>query len=429
MICYIFLAIAIYIGVYIVVTVGVHDNPDSFMLLFLSRKSITYQEDRLDFLHAVTNNDVTIEHDILTIDESEGLYTDIVTFRGDNSSLLIHISGTHGVEGYVGSFIQQHLLYEYKHDPQGPTVMFVHGLNPYGMAHYRRVNENNVDLNRNAIFTESEWRDVMFSSRKDSSKYRSHRLNLVNPVETCSCNGTHGNGDGSWFNLMWNIISEKYHGTWSECKRDIIRGKYNKNVSHELFYGGVSLEKSHRLLKNHLETKGYLDSVKKLVLLDVHTGQGPFAMDTLMVSKTTTESHENLENYYNYSYHVAMTPKPLNPLKTNDTCTTATNVDAVSEGYDGISGIVADNYPKLFPHLTDTISITQEFGTYHPLIVIIGLMEENRCYNETNNETDIDQPWLIPYKIFSPLHNNYFSHEVEHRGKKLFYKSLDLWVK
>ena len=29
-----------------------------------------------------------------------------------------------------------------------PTIVFIHCLNPYGMKHNRRVNEENIDLNR-----------------------------------------------------------------------------------------------------------------------------------------------------------------------------------------------------------------------------------------------------------------------------------------
>ena len=32
-----------------------------------------------------------------------------------------------------------------------PLLLLIHSVNPYGMAHYRRMNENNVDLNRNGI--------------------------------------------------------------------------------------------------------------------------------------------------------------------------------------------------------------------------------------------------------------------------------------
>jgi len=40
-----------------------------------------------------------------------------------------------------------------------PTIVFVHSLNPFGFKHNRRVNEDNVDLNRNFL-TDEEWQLV-----------------------------------------------------------------------------------------------------------------------------------------------------------------------------------------------------------------------------------------------------------------------------
>ena len=62
---------------------------------------------------------------------------------------VIHGSGIHGVEGFAGSAIQLKALEVVQ--PPGPAdaIIFVHVLNPFGMAWLRRVNEHNVDLNRN----------------------------------------------------------------------------------------------------------------------------------------------------------------------------------------------------------------------------------------------------------------------------------------
>ncbi len=64
--------------------------------------------------------------------------------------ILIHSSGLHGIEGFAGSAIQLRCLEDrlpvLRSDS---TIVMVHILNPYGMAWFRRVNENNVDLNRN----------------------------------------------------------------------------------------------------------------------------------------------------------------------------------------------------------------------------------------------------------------------------------------
>lgn len=70
----------------------------------------------------------------------------------DPESMLVVSSGLHGVEGFAGSAIQHQLLsaqLESLDLPPDTGVLLVHALNPYGFAWVRRVNESNVDLNRN----------------------------------------------------------------------------------------------------------------------------------------------------------------------------------------------------------------------------------------------------------------------------------------
>ena len=64
---------------------------------------------------------------------------------------MVIISETHGVEGFCGSGCQVGFLVErvYEGLPKTVGVALVHALNPYGFAWLRRVNEDNVDLNRN----------------------------------------------------------------------------------------------------------------------------------------------------------------------------------------------------------------------------------------------------------------------------------------
>ena len=68
-------------------------------------------------------------------------------------AMLLVISGTHGVEGFCGSGAQVGLL----HDDAvvnaaraaNVAVVFLHALNPYGLSHLHRTDEDNIDLNRN----------------------------------------------------------------------------------------------------------------------------------------------------------------------------------------------------------------------------------------------------------------------------------------
>lgn len=71
----------------------------------------------------------------------------------DADVVVLSLCGTHGAEGFNGSAAQVHWLTGHAGQalPKGVAMLFVHAVNPFGFAHMLRVNENNVDLNRNFI--------------------------------------------------------------------------------------------------------------------------------------------------------------------------------------------------------------------------------------------------------------------------------------
>lgn len=71
--------------------------------------------------------------------------------KDTTEKLVVIISGTHGIEGYTGSAVQQMLMNEFFAPGMftNTGVLLVHGLNAWGFKHQRRFTENNVDLNRN----------------------------------------------------------------------------------------------------------------------------------------------------------------------------------------------------------------------------------------------------------------------------------------
>ena len=94
-------------------------------------------------------------------------------YKGEEEVNIIHCSGTHGIEGYLGSAIQLRFLHELflqqekrlrtnnvRAPPTKNTsvkkILLIHAINPYGMRHHRRTNENNVDLNRN-VLSDKMW--------------------------------------------------------------------------------------------------------------------------------------------------------------------------------------------------------------------------------------------------------------------------------
>jgi hypothetical protein len=70
---------------------------------------------------------------------NDDLTIDVGVLRRSKTKVLIHICGTHGVEGFVGSAIQSFLLdnstiikKDDHYDDTLPTLVFVHALNPFG---------------------------------------------------------------------------------------------------------------------------------------------------------------------------------------------------------------------------------------------------------------------------------------------------------
>jgi len=68
-------------------------------------------------------------------------------------NLVIVSTAQHGIEGYVGSAMLKVFMDEFapRIDPENTGLLLIHALNPWGMKHNRKVNENSVDLNRNFI--------------------------------------------------------------------------------------------------------------------------------------------------------------------------------------------------------------------------------------------------------------------------------------
>jgi predicted deacylase len=88
-------------------------------------------------------------------DQAAALSTEIL-WLGPRSAgkVLVLISATHGVEGFVGAAVQSDLLARLQQGYQLPddtAVLLVFALNPYGFAKSRRCDEQGIDLNRNFI--------------------------------------------------------------------------------------------------------------------------------------------------------------------------------------------------------------------------------------------------------------------------------------
>lgn len=122
----------------------------------LSCFSQSYAQARQKFLEACSNADLKVESHLhpLAGKEGEELAIDVALSGSPcAANLLVVSSGVHGVEGFCGSAVQVDHLRDrnWLHDShrENVAVLYLHALNPYGFSWLRRVNEDNVDLNRN----------------------------------------------------------------------------------------------------------------------------------------------------------------------------------------------------------------------------------------------------------------------------------------
>lgn len=88
--------------------------------------------------------------------DGEALAIDVaLAGRADAPHLMMVTSGVHGVEGLCGAGAQVALLRDealrQACERADVALLLVHAVNPHGFSHLRRVNEDNVDLNRNFL--------------------------------------------------------------------------------------------------------------------------------------------------------------------------------------------------------------------------------------------------------------------------------------
>jgi len=172
--------------------------------------------------------------------------------------LFILTSAVHGVEGYVGSAVQQmflnELLKEISLDNMG--LLLIHGINSYGFKYKRRVTENNVDLNRNCSTDK-----MLFESVNSGYSDLNGMLNPTNKANTKSV--------GNIF-FQLNAIQKIIQYSMGTLRQAVLQGQYQYEKG--VYFGGKELEPSIKAVTPFIQdiAKNY-DMVFNI---DLHTGYG-----------------------------------------------------------------------------------------------------------------------------------------------------------
>ena len=309
----------------------------------------SYQSARKHFISKAQQQELSIEgHTLpnhLGID-GETLSCDIASpSHQKHNTCLIVSSGVHGIEGYCGSGIQQTLLGSriYQEISQHVDVHLVHAVNPYGFSHGSRVNEGNIDLNRNFIdFTEKKAPWALYE------EYRSRA-----------------------YPHNWQDVSlQQVFDILKQVERDVGIEKMQAITTHgqhdypqDLFYGGDQPAWSTLLWQSYIQS--IVTNYDFIIHIDLHTGLG-LEGDCQAIYTGLPELTDKVTLAQQWlGYNAVIIPGTQ---------------DSISASIDGTLGSYIDKFD------VTSISVALEFGT-QPIDKIIQTLAMD-CWLKHNPQAD-----------------------------------------
>ncbi len=319
----------------------------------------SYRASRERLLGAVralaSRHDVTIDSRALAErgPERETLALDFVLIgaRHPRHAFVVS-SGTHGVEGFTGAAVQHYLLAEVLPNLDiGPETAIVvqHANNPYGFAWLRRVNESNVDCNRN-------FRDT-FERDQVSPDYEA-LYDALNPADLNPDNEA----------LRWASIDRFVaENGMRRFQTAVAEGQYRHPQG--LQFGGHRQEASTRALL--ALAREHLGAAQDVIWLDFHTGLGESgACELITGAPAGSDSHRAAQHVWGEGVKSAASGEsistPLNGLLDR-----------------GIERALADGTRLAFAY--------PEYGT-HPLPRVLKAMRADNWLHAHGRPTDLSDP-------------------------------------
>lgn len=246
---------------------------------------------RENFLSAVNQlkeTDLTfVESKQWLVDKNQEQVATNAVYIGEKNAkkVLVIISGTHGVEGYCGSAIQNFLLSNISKQtiklPKDNAIIMLHALNPWGMLWARRCDHQGIDVNRNFVdFSNLPKANTDYEKVLDF-------LNIADPKVRQE--------------KMKTLVAH-----WGQTHFDEVfsGGQYQHDWAP--FYGGQQASFSQKVVEDVINTWGL--SKQEIVVIDLHTGLGPWAYGE-MISDHPINSQANSFAKKIFGEAVAITEK------------------------------------------------------------------------------------------------------------------------
>ena len=308
----------------------------------------------------------------------ETLSLDAAISPGRGSQTLVISSGLHGVEGFFGSAVELAWMESSSRNAESPVrQVLLHALNPYGFAYRRRVNEENVDLNRNFLLDGKRYAGCPADySRLDE---------FLNPKSPPTRR--------DFFTLKALALIAR-HGK-ANLQQAIAAGQYE--YPKGLFYGGKEPSWLQRLLSQHLDE--WLGGSRDVVHLDLHTGLGPWGECNILVDYPLKPHLENrLQTWFGRGAFEAYASKSVN-----------------YQAQGGLGRWLAATQPK-----RDYSFAFVEFGTYGAIQILEGLRAENRAHYWDKATPELLGPYQATLvELFCPANAKWRQRVIEKSLERL----------
>ncbi len=285
-----------------------------------------------------------IDHEDLTIDVIQA------EPGGTPDRVLVITTGQHGMEGYAGSamlelFVREHLD---RLDPASTGLILVHAINPWGMKHYRRVDQDNVDLNRNFL---ADWARL---DRSINRGYREARSFFVDGA---------GGFYGGFLRTLTRLGVKGLKGA-------TLLGQYE--FPQGIYYGGSRYQPSTRVMIDLYRQA--LQQYDQVLHVDIHTGYGPRYQMSIVNSALEPRQPSTLVEQFGYPLIVRTTPDEFYAIQ--------------GDMIDFVYQMAQRDYPtrRLY-------STCFEFGTLGDSLLagvesLRRMVQENRAYQSGAREAD-----------------------------------------
>lgn len=243
----------------------------------------SYAESRQQFLESVKSvKNSVVQEKFFASPKDKTLFTDMAWIKNKpgNTRLQVYISAVHGIEGYVGSALQSWLLTHPEVLDSSSDYVFLHALNPYGFKNNRRVNENNVDLNRSFLQNLSDFPKIngSYGEIKD----------FLNPSVPANTNPF------SRFGFLVSSLKLIFENSIETLRKGILIGQYQ--YPKGIFYGGAEIPYQISILKELKDEIFY--RYQKVFVVDIHTGYGKMNELHLLANSNASVSSKLLNSIF-----------------------------------------------------------------------------------------------------------------------------------